>query len=45
MGVLETLVAGFISSGYRDAIAFSVLIVVLLFRPTGLFGKKQINKV
>ena len=45
MGILETVVAGFVSSGYRDAIAFTVLIVVLLFRPSGLFGKKQINKV
>lgn len=45
MGILETVVAGFISSGYRDAIAFTVLIVVLLFRPSGLFGRKRINKV
>ena len=45
MGVIETIVAGYMSSGYRDAIAFTVLIVILLFRPVGLFGKKQINKV
>ena len=45
LGVIETIVAGYISSGYRDAIAFTILIVVLLFRPVGLFGQKQITKV
>lgn len=45
VGVIETFAAGYISSGYRDSIAFLVLIVVLLFKPSGLFGSKQINKV
>ena len=45
LGVIEAIVAGYISSGYRDAIAFTILILVLLFRPTGLFGQKQITKV
>ena len=45
VGIIETFAAGYISSGYRDAIAFLVLIVVLLFKPSGLFGSKQINKV
>jgi branched-chain amino acid transport system permease protein len=36
LGVLENLVAGYISSGYRDAVAFVVLIAVLLYRPEGL---------
>lgn len=45
IGIIETLAAGYISSGYRDAIAFSVLIAVLLLRPMGLFGQKNINKV
>lgn len=45
IGVIETIAAGYISSGYRDAIAFTVLIIVLLFRPSGLFGKRQVNKV
>ncbi len=38
LGVLEALVTGYLSSGLRDAVAFSVLICVLLIRPQGLFG-------
>lgn len=45
IGIVETLVAGYISSGYRDAIAFAILIVVLIVKPTGLFGQKSIGKV
>ena len=45
IGVTETLVSGYISSTYRDAIAFAVLIVILLVKPSGLLGKKEIEKV
>jgi branched-chain amino acid transport system permease protein len=45
IGVTETLVAGYISSTYRDAIAFGVLILILLVKPSGLLGKKEIEKV
>ena len=45
IGVTETLVSGYISSTYRDAIAFAVLILILLVRPSGLLGKKEIEKV
>ena len=40
-GVLEFLIAGFISSGYRDAIALFVLLIVLIVKPTGLFVLKK----
>jgi branched-chain amino acid transport system permease protein len=43
LGVIEALVAGFISSAYRDAISFVILIVILVYRPTGIFGR-QITK-
>jgi branched-chain amino acid transport system permease protein len=45
LGVVETLVSGYLSSTYRDAIAFVVLIAILLYRPTGLFGAPQTEKV
>ena len=45
IGVTETLVAGYVSSTYRDAIAFGILILILLVKPSGLLGKKEIEKV
>ena len=39
MGILETMVSGYGSTLYRDAVAFGVLILILLVKPTGLFGK------
>jgi branched-chain amino acid transport system permease protein len=40
LGVVEVLASGYISSAYRDAISFALLIVVLLFKPSGLFGSR-----
>jgi branched-chain amino acid transport system permease protein len=45
LGLSEEFVAGYLSSGLRDAFAFALLIGVLLFRPTGLFGSSAIEKV
>jgi branched-chain amino acid transport system permease protein len=45
IGVVEAFVAGSRFSTYRDAIAFVILILILLFRPSGLFGKAQAEKV
>ena len=40
IGVVENLTVQFIASGYRDIVAFLVLVVVLVFRPQGILGKK-----
>ena len=45
MGVIEALVSGFISSTFRDAAAFGILIIILLFKPAGLLGKNIREKV
>lgn len=45
LGIVESLVAGFISSTFRDAAAFAILILVLLFRPAGIFGRHTQEKV
>jgi branched-chain amino acid transport system permease protein len=45
MGIAESMVVGYGSSTYRDALAFAILILILLFRPAGLFGKYQPEKV
>jgi len=41
LAFVEEIGAGYISSGYRDAMGFLLIIIVLLFRPTGLFAQKE----
>jgi branched-chain amino acid transport system permease protein len=45
LGIVETFVKGSAWSTFADAIAFAVLIAVLVFRPAGLLGKLQVEKV
>jgi branched-chain amino acid transport system permease protein len=45
LGVLESFATGFISSGYRDAVAMVILLIILLVRPRGIFGKVIQDKV
>lgn len=45
VGVAECFAAAILGSGYRDSVAFFILIFVLVIRPAGLFGKKGIVKV
>jgi branched-chain amino acid transport system permease protein len=41
LALVEEIGAGYISSGYRDAMGFLIIIVVLLFKPTGLFARAE----
>ena len=45
LGVVEALVSGFLSSTFRDAAAFAILIIILLYKPQGLLGKNVREKV
>lgn len=45
MGLSEEMVVAYLSSTYRDALAFGLLIFILLFRPAGLLGQVKVEKV
>ena len=45
LALVEELGAGYISSGYRDAMGFLLIIVILVFRPTGLFARQGAHRV
>jgi branched-chain amino acid transport system permease protein len=45
LGLLESLAAGFISSTYKDAVAFLVILGVLFVLPQGLFGRRAVERV
>jgi branched-chain amino acid transport system permease protein len=45
LGIAETFAAAYISSEYKDIVAFGLLVLILLFRPTGLLGKPEVEKV
>jgi branched-chain amino acid transport system permease protein len=45
MGLSEEMVVAYLSSTYRDALAFGILIVILIFKPSGLLGKNSVEKV
>jgi branched-chain amino acid transport system permease protein len=45
LGLIESMTVAYISAGYRDVIAFAILIAVLLIRPSGLVGQVEEEKV
>ncbi len=45
LGITEAITAGYFSSEYKDAVAFSLLILILLFRPSGILGRPEVEKV
>jgi branched-chain amino acid transport system permease protein len=44
LGQAEVMTAGYVSTPMRDAVAFGILILVLLVRPTGIFGEPEREK-
>jgi len=45
VGIAEAMTAGYISSAYKDAVAFLFILAVLLIRPSGLFGRRESERV
>jgi branched-chain amino acid transport system permease protein len=45
LGLIEAFGAGYISSEYKDVFAFTILVLVLIFRPAGLLGEQTPQKV
>ena len=45
IGLIETFWSAYFSIEYKDVAAFSILVLVLIFRPTGLLGKPEVEKV
>jgi branched-chain amino acid transport system permease protein len=45
IGLIETLWSAYFSVEYKDVAAFSILIIVLIFMPTGLLGRPEVEKV
>ena len=45
LGVAESMTAAYISSEYRNVVAFALLVLILLFRPTGILGKPEVEKI
>ena len=44
-GLAETYAGAYISTGFKEAIGYLVIVIILLIKPTGLFGKKKAKKV
>jgi branched-chain amino acid transport system permease protein len=45
LGIAEAMTAGYVSSSYKDAVPFVLILLILFFRPQGLFGKKLAERV
>ena len=45
IGLIEALWSGYASVEYKDVMVFVVLVLVLIFRPSGLFGRPEVEKV
>ena len=45
LGIMEVLIAGYLSSEYKDAVAFVIMLAILFFRPGGIFSNLKAQRV
>lgn len=45
LGITEAMMAGYISSEYKDAVAFVLILLILFFMPSGIFGQRGVERV
>ncbi len=45
LGIAESMTAAYFTTEYKDVVAFGLLVLILLFRPTGLLGKPEVEKI
>jgi branched-chain amino acid transport system permease protein len=45
LGLFQSLISGYVSSAYRDALTYGLVMIILLVRPTGIFGNRIAEKV
>lgn len=45
VGIIEAMTSGYLSSAYKDAVAFVIILLVLFFLPSGLFGRRGVDRV
>jgi branched-chain amino acid transport system permease protein len=45
LGISESMTSGYLSGEYKDVVSFGLLILILLFKPTGLLGKPEVEKI
>lgn len=45
LGVSESLAGAYISTGFKDALGYVIIVLILVFKPNGLFGKEKVDKV
>jgi branched-chain amino acid transport system permease protein len=45
IGITESMTSAYFSAEYKDVVSFSLLVLILLFRPTGLLGKPEVEKI
>jgi branched-chain amino acid transport system permease protein len=45
LGVTEAMMAGYVSSNYKDAVAFVLILLILFVMPSGIFGSRSVERV